>query len=122
MSTEPKAAAAATDGPSQDDRNFAVLAHASGIIASAVGPLVIWQIKKDQSAFVAEHAKEALNFQVTLLAAYLLAFLVYFAIGGVAFLIVVPALLLSLGLSLMGVFAATEGKHFKYVINARLIK
>jgi len=123
VSTEPKAAAPTTEGgPSQEERNFAVLAHAGGILTSFLGPLVIWQMKKEQSAYVAEHAKEALNFQVTLVAAYFLALLVYVALGSVAFLLVVPALLLSLGLSIMAVFAATEGKPFKYVINARLIK
>lgn len=123
MTTEPKTAAPASEGgPSQEDRNFAVLAHAGGIITGFVAPLVIWQMKKDQSAYVAEHAKEALNFQVTLVAAYFLALLVYFALGSIAFLLLVPVLLLSLGLSMMAVFAATEGKPFKYVINARLIK
>src|SRR4029450_2402433 len=69
--------------PTADERQWALLAHLSGLIASAVGglsflgPLIVWLIKKDQSAFVADQAKEALNFQI----AVTVALLVSIAIG-----------------------------------------
>lgn len=62
-------------GVSADDRNLAMLAHLSallGLILSAgllmiLGPLIFWLVHKDkpEKAFVADQAKEALNFQIT---------------------------------------------------------
>src|SRR6266571_8238308 len=56
--------------PTSEERQWGLLAHLSGLIASFLGglsflgPLVVWIIKKDQSPFVADQAKEALNFQI----------------------------------------------------------
>ena len=54
---------------SQDDKTMGMIAHLSGIVTGFIGPLVIWLINKDKSdkAWVIEEAKEALNFQITVL-------------------------------------------------------
>lgn len=54
-------------------RNWGMLAHVSGIVASSlvgmgfIGPLLIWMIKRDDHPFVAQNAVEALNFQLSML-------------------------------------------------------
>jgi uncharacterized Tic20 family protein len=45
--------------PTSDEKMFAAIAHASGAAVSFVGPLIIWFLKKDQSAYVAYHAIQA---------------------------------------------------------------
>src|SRR5256885_12716616 len=57
--------------PTPEERSWGLLAHLSGLITvllvgglSFIGPLVVWLIKKDQSPFIADQAKEALNFQI----------------------------------------------------------
>jgi uncharacterized Tic20 family protein len=65
---EPEAYAA----PTSEDRGLAVFCHVGGFFASFVVPLVIWLVKKGQSPFVEEHAKESLNFQIALFAVSLL--------------------------------------------------
>ncbi len=57
-------------GTSTDDRNLAMLSHLLGIVSGFVGALIIWSLKKDQSAFVDEQGKEALNFQITVMIAF----------------------------------------------------
>src|SRR5258706_10280107 len=52
--------------PDQDAKTMAMLAHLLGIFGF-VGPLIIWLIKKDQSPFVDDQGKEALNFHLTVL-------------------------------------------------------
>jgi uncharacterized Tic20 family protein len=54
------------------DRNWAMAAHLSALIAVAglpfghiVGPLVVYLIKAHESEFVAEHARASLNYQIT---------------------------------------------------------
>src|SRR5438309_4743365 len=56
--------------PTPEERSWGLIAHLSALIASLLGgltflgPLVVWLIKKDLSPFVADQAKEALNFQI----------------------------------------------------------
>src|SRR5262249_14131163 len=55
-----------------DDRTMGMLCHLLGALLSWLGPLIIWMIKKDQSRFVDDQGKEALNFQITLLIGHLI--------------------------------------------------
>ncbi|WP_418276523.1 DUF4870 domain-containing protein [Isoptericola jiangsuensis] len=56
-----------------DERLWAILAHLGPLVVAAVtvgtlgflAPLVIWLVLRDRSALVADQAKEALNFQIT---------------------------------------------------------
>jgi uncharacterized Tic20 family protein len=57
---------------STDERNMALFAHLGGLLAGFIAPLIIWQLKKKSSRYVAHQAKEALNFQLFLLLSYLL--------------------------------------------------
>src|SRR5688572_6986193 len=67
----PAAPLAAAAGPAtSDERTMAMLAHLLGIFTWFIGPLIIWLMKKDQSAFVDDQAKESLNFQLTIGIAY----------------------------------------------------
>ncbi|HEY2475474.1 MAG TPA: DUF4870 domain-containing protein [Candidatus Cybelea sp.] len=54
------------------ERNWAMAAHLSALVAVAglpfghiVGPLIVYLIKAHESAFVAEHARASLNYQIT---------------------------------------------------------
>ena len=42
-----------------------MLAHCPACGCAFLGPLIVWLIKKDQSPFVGDQAKEALNFQIS---------------------------------------------------------
>ena len=106
--------------PSTDDRNLAMLAHLLGIVSGFVGALIIWLIKKDQSAYVDEQGKEALNFQITMLIAFVGAWiLVFVLIGALLF----PLLLVAnLVLCILAAVAASKGEHYRYPVAIRLLK
>lgn len=53
--------------PTSDDKTFATLAHLSIYVSHVLGPLVVWFIFKDKSAFVKFHAMQALLFQLVIL-------------------------------------------------------
>ncbi len=55
----------------QDDRNMALLCHILGLITNVLGPLVLWLLMKEKSPFVDFHGKQAVNFQLTLILAYM---------------------------------------------------
>jgi uncharacterized Tic20 family protein len=49
-----------------DSRGWGVAAHLAPWIAGFVGPLIVWLAKKEDR-FVEDHAREALNFQLSLM-------------------------------------------------------
>ncbi|WP_081996462.1 DUF4870 domain-containing protein [Luteibacter sp. 9133] len=57
-----------------DDKNLAMLTHLSGLILSIIVPLVVWLINKDKAdkGYLVTEAKEALNFQLTVLIGYVI--------------------------------------------------
>ena len=61
-------------GHSTDDKNLAMLTHLSGFILNIVVPLIIWLMYKDrvEKAYLVSEAKEALNFQITVLIGYVI--------------------------------------------------
>ncbi|HUE71536.1 MAG TPA: DUF4870 domain-containing protein [Pirellulaceae bacterium] len=114
------------DVPSQEDRTWGLLAHLSGLIAallggmSFLGPLIVWLIKKDQSPFVADQAKEALNFQIAVTIALLIAVVSIWACIGFVLLPVV--FIASLVYSIMAAMEANKGVYYRYPYTIRLIK
>lgn len=65
------------ESPARWERNRALIAHLSpliGVVAFAIpgfiGPMLVYRVFSGNSAFVASQAKEALNFQVTLVAMF----------------------------------------------------
>ena len=68
----------------QDERTFAVLAHALQIVGTFIAPLVIYLVKRD-SRFVAFHALQAVFLQIV----YMVIWLVFF--GGIMVLAITGA-------------------------------
>lgn len=106
--------------PSSDEKTMAILSHVLAIVTSFLGPLVIYLVKKDESAFVAEHAKESLNFQITILILYILSFLLIIVLIGI--LLIWLLSIASLVLIIVATIKASEGKIYRYPFNFRLIK
>ncbi|MDR1350393.1 MAG: DUF4870 domain-containing protein [Zoogloeaceae bacterium] len=107
---------------SADDKNLALLAHLLGIVLGFLGALVIWLINKDnpQKAFVNDQAKEALNFQLTLLIAYFVSGALIIVVIGIFLL---PVLVIgNIVFCIIAGIAAGKGTEYRYPITLRLIK
>lgn len=70
----------------KDACKWAMLCHIAGlagyvipVVGNIVGPLVLWQLKKDEHPFVNEQGKEAVNFQISM-AIYALVSVALFAL------------------------------------------
>jgi uncharacterized Tic20 family protein len=104
---------------SSDDRTLAALAHVLGIFTWFVGALVIWLIRKDQSSFVGDQAKEALNFQITIGIANVIAGVTMAIFIGC---LLMPAVLVvNLVFCIIAAVAASKGEPYRYPICLRLI-
>jgi uncharacterized protein len=113
--------------PTAEERNWALLAHLSGLVATALGgfaflgPLIVWLIKKDQSPFVADQAKEALNFQIAVTIALMISVAIALAtcIGAILLPIVVIG---SLVFAIIAAMEANKGVYYRYPYTIRLIQ
>jgi uncharacterized Tic20 family protein len=117
-------AAGSLDDPTTDDKTMAMLGHLLGIVSLFVGPLIIWLIKKDKSAFVDDQGKEALNFQMGMTAA----FIVSAVIGCIPIVQIIscvlwPALfVVNVVFCILAGLAANKGEPYRYPVAIRLIK
>lgn len=134
----PETSGAAGHGISAEERQWAMFAHLSALLGALVtagwafsigcflGPLVIWLMKRDTMPFVADQAKEALNFTITLAAVMLVLLLVSVLTLGIGLLITVPlTLLISLAALVFIVMAAIKsngGEAYRYPVAVRLVK
>ena len=106
--------------PTSDEKTMAMLSHVLTLVFGFIPPLVIWLIKKDESKFVAENAKEALNFMITLFIGYIVGFFLIFIFIGILVLILLG--IAQLVLVIIATIRSSEGKIYRYPVNLRLIK
>ena len=105
--------------PTSDEKTLAILAHALALF-SFLGPLIIYLIKKDQSPYVAEHAKESLNFQITVFILAIISAILIIVLIGILLLWAIS--IANLVLIIVASIKASESKLYRYPFNFRLIK
>lgn len=112
--------------PSAEEKQWALFAHLSALVGyiipfgSLIGPLIVWQVKKNEMPFVDDQGKEALNFQITIaLAAVVCVVLMVVLIG---FLLILVVGLFDLIFIIIAAIAANNGQAYRYPICLRLIK
>ncbi len=103
-----------------DAKLWATLSHLGFIIGGFITPLVIWLIQKDKSEYVAHHAKEALNFQITMAIAFVSCFILTFLVIGIFLLPLVAIAGLVFGI--LALIEANKGNRYKYPVSIRLVK
>ena len=103
--------------PGSDEKTMALLAHILTLVSALLAPLIIYIVKKDESEFVAAHAKESFNFQLTVILIY-----IGLSITVVGILFIWVAWLLSIALAIVATIRASEGKLYKYPFSIKFIK
>jgi len=110
----------------KEQRTWAMLCHLSALagfivpMGSVIGPLIVWLIKKEDMPLVAEHGRKSLNFQITMLIAYIICFiLMIVAIGAILLPIVA---IFSFIMVVIGAIKTNDGKPFSYPFSINLIK
>lgn len=124
MSEEPQVS---PQTPSKDEQNWAMICHLSALagfiipFGNLIGPLVVWQMKKDTMPLVDQHGKEALNFQITVTIAALICVVLMLVLIGV-FLIMIVGLGALVFTIIAGIKVANGELDYKYPFALRLIK
>lgn len=104
---------------SNDEKNIAVLTHLAGIFFCIFPGLIVWLLKKDDSPYLADQAREALNFQITLLLVYLLSYVLIFILIG--FVLMFCAWVANIIFCILAAIAASRGENYRYPLTLRLI-
>jgi uncharacterized Tic20 family protein len=123
MSEEPQISPQA----SKDEQNWAMICHLSALagfvipFGNLIGPLVVWQMKKDTMPLVDQHGKEALNFQITVTIAALICIVLMLVLIGI-FLIMIVGLGALVFTIIAGIKVANGELDYKYPFALRLIK
>lgn len=103
--------------PTQDEKTVAMLAHLLTFVSSILAPLIIYLVKKDESQFVATHAKESLNFQITMVIIS-----IGLAITIIGLFLIWAVWVFALVCVIIATIRANEGKIYRYPFTWRLIK
>ncbi len=112
--------------PSREARQWAMFCHFSAFLGlvfpfgNLLGPLIVWQVKKDLDPFVDAQGKEALNFQISVALAMVLCFLLMVVLIGFPLLALVG--IAALILTVIAGIKANEGRAYRYPFCWRLIK
>ena len=113
--------------PTENERTWGMLAHLSALaglvmplVGIVLGPLLVWLTRRDESEFVAAHAKEALNFNISVLLGALACMLLMLVFVG--FLLGTALVVAWLVMMLIAAIKASEGQSYRYPFSLRLVK
>src|ERR1700712_1509409 len=95
-----------------DQRLWATLIHIGGIIFGFLPALIGYLVLKDRGEFILEHTKTALNFQLTILIAYVVGSILTFVLIGIF--IIIAAGIIVLIFSIIAAIAANKGELYSY--------
>lgn len=105
---------------SSDERTMAILAHLLSIFFWIFPGLIIYLLKKDESSYVAEHAKEALNFQISLTIFYIISGVLMLVLIGILFFVILY--FANIILCIIATVKANDNILYRYPFSIRLVK
>jgi len=120
--------------PESRARTWNMLCHLSALaglvgvpFGNILGPLLVWQIKKNEYPSVETHGKAALNFQITvtlaLFASAIVALMLsFFCVGYLLFPVVLLIGLAGFVFAIVAGIKANNGEDFKYPCSIEFVK
>jgi uncharacterized Tic20 family protein len=116
----------AVPSASSQTRTWNVLCHASALLGlfmhflgHLLGPLIVWLVKRGDSAEIDAHGKESLNFQLSML--------IYDIVAGILCIVVIGfPLLIALWIAntvlvIIASIKASEGQFYRYPFTIRFL-
>jgi hypothetical protein len=126
----------ASVGPSASDRQMAAVAHLAALLAAlatswfagvagTIGALIVWFAVRDRSAFAAEHARETLNFNLSMFIYAVATVIVVIFTLGLGLVVAIPLwIVLALAwivCTIVAAFRAYDGQSYRYPFTIRFV-
>ncbi len=102
-----------------DEKLWATLIHIGGILFGFLPALIGYLVLKDRGPFIRAHTATALNFQITLLIAYVVGGILTLVLVG--FLVLFAAWILTIVFGIMAALAANKGEYYTYPLTIKFI-
>ncbi len=103
----------------QDSKTIALLMWIGTLVFSFIPSLVVLLVKRDDP-YLQDHAREALNWSITVLIGWIVGYILLFIIIGFAVLPLVA--ICDIVFCIMGAVAVSDGKRFRAPFAIRLVK
>ena len=108
------------DAP-QNDRTLAAITHLSSLVGvGLIVPIVVYFVKRDESAFVSHHAKEAINFHISVILAVIVS-IPLMIVFGLGVLTLFATLIASVIYGVIAAVRALDGEYYEYPYTLRLV-
>lgn len=110
----------------KDERMWGMLVHLSSLaglvipFGTILGPLVIWLIKRDQSYFVDQQGKEALNFNISITIYYIASFILFLIFIG--YITALATFVVWVVCLITAAVNTNKGVPYRYPLTIRFIK
>jgi uncharacterized Tic20 family protein len=103
-----------------DEKLWATLIQVGGLLFNFIPALVGYLVLKDRGPFVRAYSATALNFQLTILIAYVVGAIT--SIMGVGLLILLAAYVLNIVFSIIAAVKANQGEWYTYPLSIPFVK
>ena len=106
--------------PSSEEKNISTITHLGGTVFFFIPALIVWILKKEDSAYIADQAKEALNFQITIgIAMFVSTYILSWILIGLA---LIPIIwVTNIVFCIIAAISTSKGETYRYPICLRLI-
>jgi uncharacterized Tic20 family protein len=108
-------------GPTQDERNGAMITYILTGVLGWLGGLIGWLIWKDKGGYARSQTTEALNFGITTLIGFVIIYIVASIIPALLFLRGI-LWLVQLIFGIVAALAASKGQSYRFPFALRLVK
>jgi len=102
-----------------DEKLWATLIHIGGILFGFLPALIGYLVLKDRGPFIRAHTATALNFQITILIAYVVGGILTLILVG--FLVMLAAYILTIVFGIMAALAANKGQYYTYPLSFKFV-
>lgn len=102
-----------------DEKLWATLIHIGGILFGFLPALIGYLVLKDKGPFIRAHTATALNFQITLLIAYVVGSILTFVIIGLF--ILLAAWIAAIVFGIIAALKANQGQYYVYPIAIKFV-
>jgi uncharacterized Tic20 family protein len=103
-----------------DEKLWATLTHVGGILFHWLAPLIAYLVLKDRGPFVRWHTRQALNFQLTILLAYIAGGVLLLVFVGIF--VIIAAAVLNIIFGIIAAMAANRGEFYRYPIAIEFVR
>jgi len=110
-----------------DERTYALFMHLTLLghvvlsLLAIIAPVIMWQIKKEQSPFLDDHGREAVNFQLSLIILSILLIPIGILTCSAGFFLYIPLYILALVGMIQASIAANRGEFYRYPMTFRFV-